>query len=141
METDTFSNAEVIGFSNKTFVNIHLRTDQDKKLAEQYKVHPIPVTILLAPGGERLSTLLGYMPPEDYKKTLETAIETHKKILALEPKLKATPDDAALLAEASGLYEELGQLRKAAEVLLRTASKAADPKAHGEMLVKAFALL
>jgi tetratricopeptide (TPR) repeat protein len=141
METDTFSNASIVEFSNKTFVNIHLRTDTDKKLAEQYKVHPIPVTFLLSPGGERLSTMVGYLPPEEYKQTLETALATHKKILALEPKLKASPDDAALLTEASGLYEELGLARKAAETLLRTAPKAADPKAHGEVLVKVFALL
>jgi thioredoxin-related protein len=141
MDKETYADPGIIGYSNKTFVNVSLRNDQDKELAQRYKVGPIPVTFLLSSEGERLTSLLGYLPAEEYRKSLETALVTHKKILELEPKLKEAPGDMVLLTQASGLYEELGNGRKAAEILLRTVSKAADPKAHGELLVKVFGLL
>jgi thioredoxin-related protein len=141
MDKETYADPGIIGYSNKTFVNVSLRTDQDRELAQRYKVGPIPVTFLLSSGGERLTTLLGYLPAEEYRQTLEKALLTHRKILELEPKLKASPGDGGLLTEASGLYEELGNGRKAAELLLGTVAKAADPKAHGEILVKVFGLL
>ena len=141
MDRETYTDPGLVGYSNRTFVNVSLRTDQDKELAQQYRVGPIPVTLLLSPDGERLSTLVGYLPAEEYRHTLEEALATHRKILDLEPRLKAAPGDPELLTRASALYEELGSNRKAALLLLQTRSRTAEPKAQGEILVKAFALL
>jgi thiol-disulfide isomerase/thioredoxin len=141
MDQETYADPDIVGYSNKTFVNVSLRKDQDKELAERYKVGPIPVTFLLSSEGERLTTLLGYLPAEEYKQTLEAALVTHRRILELEARLKAAPEDLGLLTRASDLYEELGNGRRAAEILLRTVSKAADRKAHGELLLRVFSLL
>src|SRR2546427_13074219 len=131
MEADTFSNAGIIEFSNKTLVNVHLRTDKDEELAKKYNVGPIPVTFFLSPEGERLSTWMGYMPPEEYRKTIDGGLAAHKKLVTLAPKLKAAPDDPVLLGEAAGLYEELGNAKKAAEAFMKASAKTADAKAQG----------
>ena len=141
MEAETFSNAGVVEFSNRTFVNVHLRTDMDKAVAERYKVGPIPVTFLLSPVGEPVSTFLGYLPPEDYRRALEKALVAHKKLVEFAPKLKAAPEDPALLSETAGLYEDLGDSKKAADVLGRAAAKTAGAKEHGALLLRAFKLL
>lgn len=141
MEAETFSNAGVIEFSNKSFVNVHLRTDADKGVAQKYGVGPIPVTYLLSPEGERISTFLGYLPADDYRQALEKALGAHKKLLAFAPRLKAAPEDPALLTEAAGLYEDLGDSKKAATSLLRAAAKTAGAKEVGALYLKAFRLL
>src|ERR1043166_4802704 len=141
MEADTFSNKEIIEFSNKTLINIQLRVERDKDLAKKYSVAAIPVTFFLSPEGERLSTWTGYMPPDEYRKTIDKGLATHKKLVELAPKLKASPDEFALRHEEADLYEELGNNKKAAEILIKASPRAGDAKAQGTHLVKAFKLL
>lgn len=138
MDRETYTDAGTIEFSNKAFVNVYLRTDADKDLAAKYKVGPIPVTFVLSPDGERLSTLLGYLPPEDYKKGIDAVTDGHKKLLALRPKLDAAPDDPALLLEAADLYAELGNAKKAGDAYVRAVAKTPSPTGKGDLLVKAF---
>lgn len=138
MDRETYTDKGIIEFSNKGFVNVGLDTEKDKKLAERYKVGPIPVTFVLTPEGERVSTLLGYLPPEDYKTGIETAVANHKKLLELLPKIEAAPGDPPLLLQAADLYGELGDARKAADALLRAVEKTPSPTGKADLLVKAF---
>jgi thioredoxin-related protein len=138
MDKETYRDPGIIDFSNKGFINVGLDKERDKALAAQYKVGPIPVTFVLSPDGERVSTLLGYMPAEDYKSGIEAALAGHKKLVDLLPRIKAAPADPALLREAGELYGELGDEKKAGDFLVRASEKTADPAARGELLVKAF---
>ena len=138
MDKETYTDKAVIDFSNKGFVNVGLDTEKDKKLAERYKVGPIPVTFVLTPDGDRVSTLLGYLPAEDYKTGVETAVATHKKLLELQPRLKAAPTDPALLLQAADLHAELGDQKNAADALVRAVEKTPDAADKGKLLVKAF---
>lgn len=138
MEADTFSNAGVVEFSNKNLVNLGLHTERNKELAEKYNVGPIPVTFFLSPDGERLATWVGYLTPDEYRKGIDRTLGTHKKLLDLAPRLKASPDDVGLLKESAGLYADLGDGRRAAEAYLKAAAKAPDAKAQGGFLIQAF---
>lgn len=141
MDADTYSNAGVIEYSNKTFVNVGIFLDKESPVAEKFKIEAIPTTLLLTPEGERIATWVGYVKAAPYKQGLEKALAAHKKLLDLAPKLKASPEDLALLTEAAGLYEELGDARKAAEALVKASTKAAAGKPQADLLVKAFRLL
>jgi tetratricopeptide (TPR) repeat protein len=138
MDADTYSNAGVIEFSNKSFVNVGLSTDRDEKLGRAFGVDSIPVTFLLSPEGERLSTWVGYVGPEDYKKGIEKSIAAYQKLKELEPSLKAKPEDVDLLKQAASLYVELSDPRRAADAYKKAAAKAAAAPARGELLALAF---
>lgn len=138
MDADTYSNAGVIEYSNKTFVNVGIFLDKENKVAEKFKVAAIPVTFLVDSEGQKVATWVGYVEAEPYKKGLEQALAAHKKLLELGPKLKASPEDPALLAEAGAIHGDLGDGKKAAEAFAKAAGKTADAKARGELLVKAF---
>jgi thioredoxin-like negative regulator of GroEL len=136
MEADTYSNAAVIEFSNTTFVNVEVRTDKDGETAQKFRVDAIPATVLVSPDGDRVSSWVGYVGPEDYRKALEKAAGAHARLKAIEPRLKASPDDPALNAEAAELYEAMTDHRKAADVLRALASRTPDKKGRAELLVR-----
>jgi len=136
MGADTYSNAAVIEFSNKHFVNVEIRTDKDGDTAQKFRVDAIPATFLLSPDGDRVSSWIGYVGPEDYTQGLGKAATAHKKLKEIEPKLKASPDDLALNREAAELYEAMTDHRNAADFYRKLASKAGEKKAKAEFLVK-----
>ncbi len=138
MEAETFTNVGVIAYSNKNLVSVALRTDKHKELARKFEVKTPPGTVLLSPEGQRVASWGDFLGPDEYLRNVDRAVFAHKKLKEVEPRVKFKPDDPDLLAEAAGLYADLGNGRKAADHLKRAAAKAPDPKVRGELLVRAF---
>ena len=96
MDADTYSNAGVIEYSNKGFVNVSVYLDAPNAIATRFGVDAIPATFLVTSEGERVRAWEGYLGPEEYKKALEGGVSTHKKIKEVLVKLKADPDSLDL---------------------------------------------
>jgi len=141
MDTETYSNADVVEWSNKTVVNVGLRTDKHRDLAERYKLGAIPSTYLLDPEGERIAEWIGFVGPKDYRSGIEGAVGAHKELKRLEPELQAKPDDPTLNDMVGACYVLLGDSRKAADAFRKAATKIADPARKGATLIRAFGSL
>jgi thioredoxin-like negative regulator of GroEL len=141
MDADTYSNADVIEWSNKTVVNVGLRTDRHAELAGRFKVDAIPSTYLVDADGERVAEWIGYVGPKEYRSGVESAIQAHKDLKRLEPELAAKPDDPTLNDMVGACYVLMGNSRRAADAFLKAASKVADPARKGATLVRAFGSL
>lgn len=136
MEADTYSNAAVIEFSNRRFINVSVFLDAPSAVAREFAVESIPATFLVGPGGERVRKWEGYLGPEDYKRGLEQAVEAHGKLKAVELKLKADPGSYSLNREAGGFYSLLSQSRAAADALKKAAAQAPDAKSRAVLLAR-----
>lgn len=137
MDAETYSNAGVIAYSNKGFVNVSIALDAANDVATQFGVDAIPATFLVTPEGERVRKWEGYLGPEAYRKGLEGAVSAHQKVKEIESKLKGDPDNFDLHMEAGGLYETLARSRAAADALKKAASKAPDGKTQAALLARA----
>ena len=141
MDADTYSNAGVIEYSNKGFVNVSVYLDAPNAIATRFGVDAIPATFLVTSEGERVRAWEGYLGPEEYKKALEGGVSTHKKIKEVLVKLKADPDSLDLNKEAGGYYEELAKHREAADAYKKAASRAPEGKARIALLIRALGRL
>jgi hypothetical protein len=140
MERKTFPDAEAIKLSNERFVNVKIGTTTHRKLCEKFEVGPIPVTILVSPDGEKAGEWVGYLGPAEYRASLEGGVKAHATLKDVEPKLKATPDDPALLSAVAAARADLGDARRAGTLYRQAAGKTADAKAKSILLLKAFEL-
>jgi tetratricopeptide (TPR) repeat protein len=136
MDTDTYSNAGVVEYSNKGFVNVAVFLDAPSAVAKQFGVDAIPSTFLVTSEGERVRKWEGYLGPDEYRKGLDGALSAHKKLKEIVAKLKTDPDNFDLNKEAGGHYEALAQNRAAADALKKAAVKAPDAKSQAVLLAR-----
>ncbi|MBI3857179.1 MAG: hypothetical protein HY293_15950, partial [Planctomycetes bacterium] len=105
MDTETYSNAGVIEHSSKNFVNVLVYMDGANEVAKKFGIEALPTTFLLSPDGERVRKWEGFLGPDEYKKTLDGAVEAVRKLKPLEAQLKTDPDNFELNREAAGHYQ------------------------------------
>jgi thioredoxin-related protein len=75
MNKEIFTQGEAADFINQNFVPIRINTENEKQLAEAYKVSGLPTTWFLDKGGEGILNLPGYLPKEmfmSYMKFIQT---------------------------------------------------------------------
>ncbi len=64
MEKETFNNYSVISYLNNNFIPIKVNSNKDIKIVLVFGVRDMPSTWFIAENGERISNLLGYIPPK-----------------------------------------------------------------------------
>jgi tetratricopeptide (TPR) repeat protein len=136
MDTETYSNAGIIEYSNRGFVNVSVYLDGPSAVARKFGVDAIPSTFLVSSEGERIRKWEGYLGPDEYRKGLDGALSTHKKLIDVVAKLKTDPDNFDLNKEAGGHFEALARNRAAADALKKAASKAPDAKSQALLLAR-----
>lgn len=93
MDQNTFSDKDVIKWLEEKSVAIKVDADALPAVAARYDVSVYPTLIFLTPDGREFERLLGYIDPEEFKKTL-TLVETGKTSLQVaKEKVEATPDN------------------------------------------------
>jgi thioredoxin-related protein len=71
MDREVFSKSDVAEYINQHFVPIRINTDQEKKLAETYRVSGLPSTWILDQSGNKVKNLPGYLPEKMFMRFLE----------------------------------------------------------------------
>lgn len=137
MEAVTYSNAAVVEFSKKNFVNVEISIDDNPPEARQFGVEGIPVTYLVSPEGKSLGSWRGFVPPDPYVKNLKKAVTAHRRLKDVEPRLKANPSDAVLNAEAGRLYADLNDARSSTAAFKRAAEYTDAARGKAELYSKA----
>ncbi|MFO7964160.1 MAG: DUF255 domain-containing protein [Desulfobacterales bacterium] len=71
MEKETFKEPAIAKFLNENFISIKVDTEKEAEVARKYFVRGLPMTWFLEPGGEKISSLPGYIPPEMFLQILK----------------------------------------------------------------------
>ena len=64
MDKKTFKDNSIISYLNENFIAIKVNSDNERKLAANYKVTGLPATCFIAETGENIGSQPGYIPPE-----------------------------------------------------------------------------
>ncbi|MBU4260089.1 MAG: thioredoxin family protein [Proteobacteria bacterium] len=64
MEKETFNDYSVVSYLNENFIPIKVNSDREIKIALDFGIRGVPSTCFIAENGERISSLLGYIPPK-----------------------------------------------------------------------------
>ncbi len=70
MEKETFSSPEVVELLNKRFIPVKVNQDKEGDIARKHFVKGLPMSWFTEPGGEKISSLPGYIPPEIFLQIL-----------------------------------------------------------------------
>lgn len=65
MDTTTFKDAAVIAYLNENFISIKVDVDEQRSVAAQYNISPLPDVWFISEQGEAIGNKPGYMPAED----------------------------------------------------------------------------
>ena len=133
LDKTTYVDPAVVARSEE-FVAVKVNTEAGKKeelVALRYDVQTLPTILFLSPGGHLVLRLSAYQGPGHFPRTMDRALESARKVEALETAIERNPRDAgALLDLGIHLYEQ--ELYEESRDYLRQAVKhgAAEPPAR-----------
>ena len=92
------------------FVAVKVNTEGSRReldVAVRYHVTSLPTIVFLSPEGRQVLRLNGFQGPGQFPRTLETALQAARSVIAWEEGVARNPDDArAFLALGTHLYEQ-----------------------------------
>ncbi|MEZ4525846.1 MAG: thioredoxin family protein [Desulfobacterales bacterium] len=81
MDMQTFRDRSVVNYLNENFVAVRVNSDQNRKLAADYKVTGLPVSWFVAENGESIGSQPGFLPPETLLPLLKyISTDSYKKM-------------------------------------------------------------
>jgi len=81
MDSQTFTDANVIDFVNQNFVAIRVDSDKNKKLAANYNVRGLPMSLFLTENGDSIGGQPGFIPAQDMLSLLKyISTDSYKKM-------------------------------------------------------------
>lgn len=129
LDAETYTDAKVIGLSNRV---VSLKTDAEKEgkdLAKKYGVQGYPTILFLDPKGVVVGKIGGYMPPAGFADELVKVTENYAAYPKLQATLKARPADGEANARMAAILASRDQIEKA-EACLTAAGKAGYKGEH-----------
>ena len=108
MDTDTFSDIEVINFSQSNFINLKINTDTDEGLELFQKFHGVslPTLLFLDNQGNEIDRLIGYQEPKTYLNKINDIVNGINTLEYFLDKYKAYPDSSMLALKIGNKYLE-----------------------------------
>lgn len=78
LDRTTYADATVMKRAEE-FVSIKIDADDQRPLAARYKVGAFPTILFINPEGIEIHRVVGFRPPEDFLKEMDTAMSAFKK--------------------------------------------------------------
>ena len=79
MDKATYPNAKVVGLASKFIpVKIDAGTEAGGKVFEKFKGEAVPTILFVSPQGKELHRFVGFLPPDDFIKEMQTALKKAK---------------------------------------------------------------
>ena len=78
LESEHFTDHKFVEYVSDRFVVVKLdySVEENQKAAKVLEVKNLPTSVVLSPEADLLGTVVGYVPLDKYKKSLETALDT-----------------------------------------------------------------
>lgn len=109
LDSTTYSDPAVVKLAEH-FIPVKVDTEgsaRGQAIAYRYDVMSLPTIAFLTPRGRPLMRLNGFQGPGQFPRTMQTARELARRVMALEDAVEERPDDAeALAALGVHLYEQ-----------------------------------
>jgi protein disulfide-isomerase len=108
--------------ASRAFVTVYVDTDQQGKIADEFRVQELPTLVVQRPGQKQIATIVGYQPPERLAEWLRGTLGPGAAPAARPQPRAATgdaPGTAELRAEVERLRAEVAELRALLEKLSR----------------------
>lgn len=81
MKKETYADPDVIAYVNEHYIPVRVDTQQEPRLAADYYVRSIPIIWFLGADGQRITSLPGYVDPENFLLVLAfIATESYKSM-------------------------------------------------------------
>ncbi len=91
MDQTTFSDPSVIDYLAANYITIKINSDQEKKLAATYRVSGLPTHWFLDSAGGAISSLPGYLGPEQFLPILKYIQTESYKTVKFDEYIKNNP--------------------------------------------------
>ena len=137
MDTDTFTDENIINFSKKNFINLKINTDTDDglELFEKINGTALPTILFLNPQGHEIDRFIGYYEPSDYLKKINditNGINTLKYFLTQS---SLYPDSSVIALKIGNKYLERN-IKDTAKVYFEKVLLGKDKKYYQEASYK-----
>jgi len=108
LDTDTFSDIEVINFSESNFINLKINTDTDEGFELFKKFHGVslPTLLFLDNQGNEIDRLIGYQESKTYLSKINDIVNGINTLEYFLNKYKSYPDSSALALKIGNKYLE-----------------------------------
>ncbi len=117
LDAETYPTA-VVGQKSASFASVKVNAEKEGiKLAQKFQVRSFPTIIFLNDRGERVWTVQGYRPPQDFALEMQSALDSERNFTTYTNRVKANPNDADALLKLVPLYEVRDQGTAALSVL------------------------
>ena len=77
LDSDTYVDKDVVALA-QDFVSLKIDADVDKDLSSRYKVVGLPTILFIDADGKEIHRVVGYRPPEDFVKEMNSALAAFK---------------------------------------------------------------
>ena len=91
MDQTTFNNPTVVDYINTNYVTVKVNSDQEKQLAKEYRVSGLPTHFFLEPSGTPITSLPGFLTPEQFLPILKYISTDSYKTIKFDDFMKNNP--------------------------------------------------
>lgn len=112
LDANTYSDARVSELVEQKVVPYKIDAEKGEgiEIAKKYGVKAYPTILLIKSDGEEIDRLLGYMPPDQFLKTLEDYLKGVNTMAALKAELAENPNNPAGQYQMAQKYSMQGDL-------------------------------
>jgi len=115
MDTDTYASPDIVEYSNKYFVSVHLNYRDDAKFPQSFDVPGTPSSVILTSEGELVAKTKSYQVAGEYLQWMTECRERAPRLLELSAAVEKDPLNFAAVGELADLYYRNGVIHKARE--------------------------
>ena len=77
LDSDTYIDEDVVALA-QDFISLKIDADVEKDLSSRYKVVGLPTILFIDANGNEIHRVVGYRPPQDFVKEMNSALEAFK---------------------------------------------------------------
>ena len=77
LDSDTYVHEDVVALA-QDFISLKIDADVEKDLSSTYKVVGLPTILFIDANGKEIHRVVGYRPPEDFVKEMNSALAAFK---------------------------------------------------------------
>jgi len=77
LDSDTYVHEDVVTLA-QGFVSLKIDADVEKAISSKYKVVGLPTILFIDTNGNEIHRVVGYRPPEDFVKEMNSALEAFR---------------------------------------------------------------
>jgi len=107
LDADTFTNTEVINFSEKSLISLKVDVDtkEGSEISTEYNIQSLPTIVFVNSSNDELDRIIGYMAPETYLKRLNEIIKGENTIDDLLDKYNSSRNASVISLLAKKYFE------------------------------------